>query len=106
MSATAAKYDVFQAIADPTRRQILHLLVDQEMAVAAITRQFPITRTAINKHLYVLTEAGLVQPQRVGRETRYTLQSEPLSQVQQWVHFFEPYWDDKLRALQNYVEEP
>lgn len=105
MSATAAKHDVFQAIADPTRRRILHLLADQEMPVAAITEQFPITRTAINKHLYVLTEAGLVQPQKVGRETRYTLQSEPLSQVQQWIRFFEPYWDDRLKALQAYVEE-
>ena len=104
MQASQARYDVFQAVADPTRRKILKLLADKEMPIASITEKFPITRTAINKHLYVLSEAGLVSSEKIGRETRYTLQPEPLQELQQWISFFEIYWDNKLSALKNFVE--
>ncbi|MEI7027245.1 ArsR/SmtB family transcription factor [Paenibacillus sp. y28] len=104
MTAPALKHDVFQAIADPTRRKLLTLLADKQMPIAAITDCFPITRTAINKHLHVLAEAGLVSRQRVGRETRYMLQPEPLAEIKQWLAFFERYWDDKLSALKQLVE--
>ncbi|ESU33137.1 hypothetical protein G3A_07615 [Bacillus sp. 17376] len=104
MPSTAARHDVFQAVADPNRRKILKLLADKEMPVASITEEFPITRTAINKHLFVLSEAGLVSSKRIGRETRYTLQPEPLQELQEWLSFFEVYWDKKLSVLKNYVE--
>jgi DNA-binding transcriptional ArsR family regulator len=104
MSATESKHDVFQAIADPTRRRLLKLLADKEMSIASITKCFPISRTAVNKHLHVLSEAGLVSSQKVGRETRYKLQPEPLFELKQWLSFFEQYWDDKLYALRQYVE--
>lgn len=104
MEASASKHDVFQAIADPTRRRLLTLLADKEMPIAALTACFPITRTAVNKHLKVLHEAGLVSSQRVGRETRYMLQPEPLAEIKQWLTFFDEYWDDKLSALKEFVE--
>jgi len=104
MSASHAKHDVFQAVADPTRRKILKLLADKEMPVASITEEFPITRTAVNKHLFVLSEAGLVTSKKIGRETRYSLQPEPLQELQEWLSFFEIYWDNKLSALKNFVE--
>lgn len=104
MEATAAKHDVYQAIADPTRRRLLKLLANQEMPIAAMTACFPISRTAVNKHLKVLSDAGLVSSQKVGRETRYTLQPEPLDEIKQWLTFFDSYWDEKLLALQQYVE--
>ncbi|SMF64299.1 DNA-binding transcriptional regulator, ArsR family [Paenibacillus uliginis N3/975] len=104
MEASASKHDVFQAIADPTRRRLLKLLADEEMPIAALTACFPITRTAINKHLKVLNEAGLVSSQRVGRETRYMLQPEPLAEIKQWLAFFDEYWDDRLAALKEFVE--
>jgi DNA-binding transcriptional ArsR family regulator len=100
----AAKHDVFQAIADPTRRRILKMLADREMPVATITKSFPITRTAINKHLHILNEAGLVSSRRAGRETRYSLQPEPLQELQEWLSFFEVYWDNKLSRLKGFVE--
>lgn len=100
----AAKHDVFQAIADPTRRHLLKILADREMSVASITECFPISRTAINKHLHVLSDSGLVKSQKVGRETRYKLQPEPLAELKEWLSFFEQYWDDKLSALRKYVE--
>ncbi|MCL6634021.1 MAG: metalloregulator ArsR/SmtB family transcription factor [Alicyclobacillus herbarius] len=104
MSASASKHDVFQAIADPTRRRILRLLADNEMPIVAIVERFPMSRTAINKHLQVLSDAGLVYSRRMGRETRYKAQPQPLVQVKQWLSFFEQYWDDKLSALKDYME--
>jgi DNA-binding transcriptional ArsR family regulator len=65
MTASHARHVVFQAVADPTRRQILKLLADRGMPVASITEEFPITRTAVNKHLFVLSEAGLVTSKKL-----------------------------------------
>ncbi len=104
MGAPALKHDVFQAIADPTRRRLLKLLADKEMPITAISECFPISRTAVNKHLHVLFDAGLVSSQKVGRETRYKLQPEPLGEIKQWLTFFEKYWDEKLSFLKEFVE--
>jgi len=104
LAAPALKHDVFQAISDPTRRRMLTLLADKEMPIAAISECFPITRTAVNKHLHVLSDAGLVSSKKVGRETRYRLQPEPLVEIKQWLNFFEQYWDEKLFALKMFVE--
>jgi len=100
----AAKHDVFHAIADPTRRSMLILLADREMAIAEIAGRFPITRTAVNKHLHVLSDAGLLRSRRVGRETRYRLQPEPLVELKRWLAFFEQYWDEKMANLKHFVE--
>lgn len=99
-----SKHDVFQAIADPTRRSLLKLLADKELPITTITKTFPISRTGVNKHLHVLSDAGLVSSQKVGRETRYKLQPEPLVELKEWLAFFEQYWDDKLSALKKFVE--
>lgn len=104
MAVPALKHDVFQAIADPTRRSLLKLLANKEMPIASITDCFPITRTAVNKHLHVLLDAGLVSSKKVGRETRYKLQPEPLAEIKEWLNFFEEYWDEKLLALKHFVE--
>jgi DNA-binding transcriptional ArsR family regulator len=105
MSDISPQHDVFQAVADSTRRQIIRMLADQELPITAIVKHFPITRTAVNKHLHVLTEAGLLSSRKVGRETRYKLQPDPLYQLQQWVAFYEQYWDDNLDTLRKYVED-
>ncbi|MFD0590432.1 ArsR/SmtB family transcription factor [Paenibacillus sp. GCM10027627] len=100
------KHDVFQAIADPTRRKLLHLLSDSgELPVTAISGQFPISRTAVSKHLRILAEAGLVKDRKVGRETRYRLDAEPLRELEKWLSYYERYWENKLSALQRYVED-
>lgn len=104
MANAALKHDVFQAIADPTRRHMLRLLAENEMPIAAIVDRFPITRTAVNKHLHVLSDAGLVVSRRIGRETRYQMRATPLVEVKQYVAFFEQYWDEKLSALVKFVE--
>jgi DNA-binding transcriptional ArsR family regulator len=104
MVATAPKHDVFQAIADPTRRKVLRLLVDQEMPVNLISGYFPMSRTAVSKHLHILSDAGLVRERKVGRETRYRLQPEPLREVKRWLSFYERFWYDKMSALKDFVK--
>ena len=104
MAATSPKHDVFQAIADPTRRSLLQLLIDQEMPVTVISRHYPLSRTAVSKHLRILAEAGLVKERKVGRETRYKLQLEPLQELKQWLSYYERFWDNKMNALANFVE--
>ena len=91
MSQAVQKHDVFQAIADPTRREVLQLLSQQEMPISKITAHFPMTRTAIAKHLQVLTEAKLVSGRKEGREKIYQLHPEPLEEVQQWLSFYEKF---------------
>lgn len=100
----APKHDVFQAIADPTRRTLLRLLANEEMPVTMISSHFSISRTAVSKHLRVLSDAGLVREQKVGRERRYRLQPEPLLEVKQWLSFYERFWDNKIAALKHFVE--
>jgi DNA-binding transcriptional ArsR family regulator len=104
MAAAAPKHDVFQAIADPTRRSLLRLLSDQEMPVTVISRHFPMSRTAVSKHLRILSDAGLVKERKVGRETRYRLDPDPLLELKRWLNYYERYWDNKMAALQRYVE--
>lgn len=99
------KQDVFQAISDPTRRSLLKLLAEKELSITDIVEFYPISRTAINKHLHILFNAGLVRRQKVGRETRYGLTSEPLIELKDWLSFFEQYWDKNLLALKEYVEK-
>ncbi|TDG00190.1 ArsR/SmtB family transcription factor [Paenibacillus piri] len=104
MADASPKHDVFQAIADPTRRQLLKLLVDKEMAVTVISGHFPMSRTAVSKHLRILSDAGLVRERKVGRETRYSLQPEPLLELKRWLSYYERFWENKLNVLKHLVE--
>jgi DNA-binding transcriptional ArsR family regulator len=106
VSASAQKHDVFQAIADPTRREVLRLLAEKERPISEITAHFPMSRTAIAKHLHVLSEAELVSGQKVGREKIYRLHPEPLTELKQWLSFYEKFWENKLSILKHIVENP
>jgi len=104
-ASSAAKPDVFQAIADPTRRGVLRLLGDRELPLKEISGRFPMSRTAVSKHLRVLSDAGLVRERKVGRETRYRLDADPLRELKNWLGFYERFWDNKMEALRRYVED-
>jgi DNA-binding transcriptional ArsR family regulator len=104
MASSQVKHDVFQAVADPTRRKLLKLLSNQEMSIAVISDHFPITRTAVAKHLHILEEAGLVKERKSGREKRYKLEPEPLIELRDWLSYFELFWENKLNALKAFVE--
>jgi DNA-binding transcriptional ArsR family regulator len=106
VSASAQKHDVFQAIADPTRREVLRLLAEKELPISEITSHFPISRTAVAKHLQVLSEAELVSGRKVGREKIYRLHPEPLTELKDWLSYYEKFWENKLSILKHIVENP
>lgn len=105
MSRPNASTDIFVAIADPTRRAILDRLQRGERSVSHLAEPFSMSLPAISQHLQVLCEAGLVTQRRVGRQRLYRLNSEPLKQVSNWVARYEPFWEDKLNALDRYLDE-
>lgn len=103
-SASSAGQDVFQAIADPTRRKLLTLLADREMPVNAICEHFPMTRTAVSKHLRILADSHLLSVRKSGRETRYKLEPDGLLEVKEWISFYDRFWDNKLSLLKHLAE--
>lgn len=105
MSRPAASADIFQAIADPTRRALLDRLKDGEQPVKQLASAFEMTLPAISQHLQVLSEAGLVQMRKVGRQRLYRLNPAPLKEVCDWVTDYEQFWQEKLDALGSYLEE-
>lgn len=101
--STAKKYDVFQAIADPTRRKMLQLLAENELAISDISKHFPMSRTAVSKHLHILSEAKLIVGEKVGREKRYTFHPAPLAELKDWLAYYDRFWDNKLSILQHII---
>lgn len=91
--------DVFQAIADPTRRAILMLIALQAMTPNAIAAHFDTTRQAVSKHLKVLTECELVKPNQQGREIYYQLEIEKMKEIDQWLEQFKRMWETKFDQL-------
>ncbi|MCM3732689.1 metalloregulator ArsR/SmtB family transcription factor [Fictibacillus nanhaiensis] len=104
MAASAEKHDVFKAIADPTRREVLRLLAESERPISEITSHFSMSRTAVTKHLQILTEAELISGRKEGREKIYQLHPEPLTEVKQWLSYYEKFWENKLSMLRYMVE--
>lgn len=98
--------DVFDAIADPTRRQLIHLLSQaEEKPLHELKAEFSMGRTAVSKHLTILKDAGLVLDRKVGRETRFRLNADPLREVQDWVAFYSKYWTTNMLRLNQLFEE-
>ncbi|TMW70350.1 ArsR/SmtB family transcription factor [Alteribacter natronophilus] len=103
--AAERKHDVFQAVADPTRREIVQMLANEDMAVTRISSRFAMSRPAISKHLKVLAEAELVSVRKAGREKRYRLEPEALNELREWLAWFDRFWDNKLEKLRHEVED-
>ena len=105
MSRPAASADVFVVIADSTRRALLYLLRMGEQPVKQLAEPFAMSLPAISQHLQILCEAGLVQMRKAGRQRLYRLNPEPLKQISDWLADYEQFWQEKLDALGNYLEE-
>ena len=97
--------DVFQAIADPTRREILGLLKGQELTLNAVAENFSISRPAISKHIRILRECGLVRVQQRGRERYCQVHLERLKPVADWAEQYRVFWNRKLDALGEFLEK-
>jgi DNA-binding transcriptional ArsR family regulator len=92
--------DVFGALADPTRREVLTSLAEQPgLTASRLAGELPMTRQAVAKHLHALSGAGLVQSRREGRETRYTLTPAPLAEAIDWMTAVGAEWDERLARL-------
>ncbi len=97
--------DVFQAISDPTRREIIGLLSKQSLNLNSVADNFDVSRPAISKHIKILTECGLVIITQKGRERYCEAKLDKLNEVSVWVEKYKEFWNQKLDALENYLEE-
>jgi DNA-binding transcriptional ArsR family regulator len=97
--------DVFQAIADPTRRQIIGLIAGQPLNVKAIAEKFDVTRQAISLHVRILEECGLVMVKQQGRERYYEAKLEQLNEVHEWTERYRKFWTKNFQSLRKFLEE-
>ena len=93
--------DIFQAIADPTRRAIIALLALQAMTPNALAENFHTTRQAISKHLRILTECELVTQEQKGREIFYSLEIEKMKEIDKWLEQYRKIWETRFSQLEN-----
>ena len=93
------KRDIFQAIADPTRRAILVLIAAQALTPNALAEEFDMTRQAVSKHIKILRECDLVDQKQEGREIYYQLKIEKMKEVDQWIEQFRKIWESKFSQL-------
>lgn len=97
--------DVFQAIADPTRRAIINMIAHENMNLNSVAEKFDISRPAISKHIKILTECGLVTINVQGREHFCEAKLEKLNEVNEWVAQYKKFWEEKFDALELYLQE-
>lgn len=97
--------DPFSAIADPTRRQIIALLAQQDLTINEIAEAFDLTRPAISKHLRVLRATGLVVERKEGRAHVQRFHGEGLAPVSDWIRTYEAFWDRRLETLKALLED-
>jgi DNA-binding transcriptional ArsR family regulator len=95
--------DVFQAIADPTRREIINLLAHRQMNLNAVADNFDISRPAVSKHIKILTECGLLIIKQQGRERYCHADLKQLKQVTDWAEQYRKFWTQKLDALDSFL---
>jgi DNA-binding transcriptional ArsR family regulator len=97
--------DVFQAIADPTRRAILLLVATQSMTAGAIAANFDTARPTVSKHLQILTECELLDQEQSGREIRYTLNPKRMKEIAEFIEPFREMWDDRFNKLEAVMKK-
>jgi DNA-binding transcriptional ArsR family regulator len=93
------KRDIFQAIADPTRRAILILITTQAMTPNALAVHFDTSRQAVSKHIHILAESKLLKQEKVGREIYYHLNPDKMKEFDQWLEPFRKLWEDRFNQL-------
>lgn len=93
------KRDIFQAIADPTRRAILVLIATQALTPNALAEEFDMTRQAVSKHIKILNECELLEQEKVGREIYYQLKVDKMKEIDQWLKQFRKIWEKRFDQL-------
>ncbi len=100
-----ARRDVFQAIADPTRRQIIGLIARQPLNLNAVADQFDMSRQAVSLHIKILEECGLLMMRQQGRERYCEARLDKLSEISEWVEQFKEHFEQKLDSLEKYLDK-
>ncbi|MBZ0099020.1 MAG: metalloregulator ArsR/SmtB family transcription factor [Taibaiella sp.] len=100
-----ARRDVFQAIADPHRRQIIDLLSEEPMTLNAIAEKFDISRPAISQHIKYLAECGIVTVEQRGRERYFTIQSQNLVPAFLWLEKYHKQWHERIDSFEAYLDK-
>ena len=97
--------DVFQAIADPTRREIINLIAHNSLNLNAIADNFDVSRPAISQHIKILTECGLIVIKKQGRERYCEAKLQKLGEVASWVEQYRKMWEDRFDKMDNLLEK-
>jgi len=100
-----ARRDVFQAIADPTRRQIIELVARKAMNLNAIAEKFSISRPAISQHIKILEECGIIEIETIGRERYCKVQTQSLVPAFLWLEQYQQQWEERLESFGKYVQK-
>ncbi|MFA6247224.1 MAG: metalloregulator ArsR/SmtB family transcription factor [Mucilaginibacter sp.] len=101
----AHKLDAFQVIADPSRRQILHLLSENSLTINSLADNFDISRPGVSKHIKVLHTAGFISIEDIGRERHCILKEDGFKELQEWLAYYDTFWSSKLKKLENLLNE-
>jgi DNA-binding transcriptional ArsR family regulator len=97
--------DVFQVIADPSRRQMLHLLSKDSMTINELAENFDMSRPAVSKHIKVMYTAGFISITDIGRERHCTLKQDGFNELQNFIDTFDKFWATKLRKLETILND-
>lgn len=98
---TQASLDAFQVIADPSRRQILSMLMKDSLTINSLAGNFNMSRPAVSKHIKILHNAGFISIQDVGRERYCMLKQDGFNELREWINYFDKFWATKLKKLET-----
>ncbi len=102
---TQARLDTFQVIADPSRRQILHMLTQNSMTINSLAENFDMSRPAVSKHIKILYGAGFISIEDVGRERYCTLKEDGFNELHEWLKYYDDFWKSKLKKLETLLNK-
>lgn len=100
-----ASLDAFQVIADPSRRQMLHLLSKNSLTINNLADNFEMSRPAVSKHVKILYGAGFISIEDIGRERYCILKQDGFNQLEEWLDYFDNFWKSKLKKLESLLDE-
>jgi DNA-binding transcriptional ArsR family regulator len=97
--------DLFQALSDPNRRLILRLLSKESLTINSLAQNFDMTRPAVSKHIKILYSAGFISIQDLGRERHCKLNQKGFNDLQEWISYFDQFWQNKLKKLEDLLNK-
>jgi DNA-binding transcriptional ArsR family regulator len=98
---TAQTLDVFQVVADPSRRQMMQLLSKNSLTINALAENFDMSRPAVSKHIKIMYNAGFISIKDIGRERHCTLKQDGFNELQDFIDYFDKFWTGKLKKLES-----